>query len=242
MKVIKFLSFIALVVFFASCEKESLTDVVSNATDTELIADVNKRGGGESVPTEDLPMAITEYITANYPEASIIKVKLKNEEYKVYLDNFQKVYFDLEGNFLREGMSNGNGHFGGGEMIAVEDLPMAVTNYVTMNYPEANIVKVKLKNDEYKVYLDISLKVYFDLEGNFLREEMSHSGGSQEIAAEELPTVITDYIAENYPEANIESARVSSRGYKVRLDNNIKVYFDLDGNFVKEKGFDNDEG
>ena len=54
-----------------------------------------------------------------------------------------------------------------------------------------------------------------------------------EVDPSDLPESIHSYIEANYPDASIVKAEKYSNKYEVKLDNDIELYFDLEGNFFK---------
>lgn len=84
-------------------------------------------------------------------------------------------------------------------------------------------------------YDGLEVSVLYDKEGNFIQKEI-------EMAVSELPEVITTYITENYPKAEVEEAETleSKEGnfFEVEIENEndeeVELIFDSDGNFLKE--------
>jgi len=128
---------------------------------------------GEAIAIEDLPASITEYIIANYPDAEIKRAKLVEDTYIVKLSGHILVKFDSRGIFLEEATFV-HGRCDGGEKIAIEDLPISITDYIAANYVDAETKKAKInKEGNYVVGLVIGEErviVVFDADGNFLYE------------------------------------------------------------------------
>ncbi len=153
-----------------------------NADGENLVGRRGRRGGHcgnkdslTMVEIADLPVAITEYVTTNYPDAEIRKAKLKDDFYIIGLTDHILLKFDLEGNFVEEldCTSKPSCNDRPGEQVAIEDLPTAITDYITENYASAELKKARLFEDKYVVKLLIDgdrLVVAFDLDGNFLFE------------------------------------------------------------------------
>ena len=199
--------------------------------------------GGEPVEIADLPANITDYVAANYADAEIKRAGLKDgETYMIgLLIDGEKVVlaFDLEGNFIEEVALPA----GGGEQVAIADLPASITDYVSANYPDSEIKRAKSNEDgNYIVGLTGKIVLVFDADGNFV-EELPFVGGpcgcgGEEIDVADLPTNITDYIATNYPTAEIKKAHQKGEKYVVGLivdDERVILIFDEDGNFIAER-------
>ncbi len=137
--------------------------------------------------------------------------------------------------------------------VAIEDLPASITDYITLNYPDATIDRAfKKSTGEFIVLIktvDGEIKIIeFDGNGAFVKElerkkhgpngPKDHRKKLNEVDPTTLPAAITDYIAANYAGATIKKAGTTRGGdYIVALDLNgaLKVLlFDASGNFVKE--------
>lgn len=116
----------------------------------------------DSIITE-WPTAIDDYLNLNYPGDSIDEIEFEDGEYEVELLSGLEVTFDIDGNFLEEKME---------ENAEVSEWPAAIDDYLTLNYPDALIEQVELDGDEYEVELDNGLEVIFDIDGNFLEEDL----------------------------------------------------------------------
>lgn len=116
----------------------------------------------DSIITE-WPAAIDDYIALNYPSDTIEEVEFEDGEYEIELLSGIELIFDLTGNFLTE------------ELDDEEELtswPVAIDEYLALNYPDALIEEIELDDDEYEVELDNRVELLFDINGNFLAEEM----------------------------------------------------------------------
>lgn len=117
----------------------------------------------DSIITE-WPAAIDDYISLNYPSDTINEVEFEGGEYEIALLSGIELIFDLDGNFLEEVMEEENNE--------VTQWPTAIDDYLTLNYPDAMVEKVELEADEYEVELDNGIELIFDLDGNFLEEDI----------------------------------------------------------------------
>lgn len=134
---------------------------------------------GTRVELTDLPTSITDYITANYPDAETKRAKTNdnNGNYFVLIktdDGRVVLKFDADGNFIEEVSCIHHG-CGGITPIDIADLPTTITDYITTNYPDADIQKAgqKTNSENYGVVLNIDgnrVIVVFDSDGNFLFE------------------------------------------------------------------------
>ena len=134
---------------------------------------------GTRVELTDLPTSITDYITANYPDAETKRAKTNDNNGNYYVliitdDGRVVLKFDADGNFIEEVSCIHHG-CGGITQIDIADLPTTITDYITANYPNADIQKAgqKTNSGNYGVVLNIDgnrVIVVFDEDGNFLFE------------------------------------------------------------------------
>ena len=116
--------------------------------------------------------------------------------------------------------------------------PAAIQSYIAANYEGLFIIAVSVEqedgNNVYEVTLDNGTELYFDLNGTFLSEDEGNGGG-ENLTLADLPAAAAAYINTNYSGMAIDRIRQKSNGYyEVRFDNDLKIYFDQQGNFLFE--------
>ncbi len=113
-------------------------------------------------------------------------------------------------------------------------------------YPDAKDVEWEVEGEytEAEFMQDgMEISILYDKEGNVIETETV-------IDVSQLPESVVIYIAENYPESEIEEAEKieSAKGnfFEVEIENEndeeIELLFDADGNFVEEVIEVDDEG
>lgn len=197
------------------------------------------------VRTSTLPQSILDYITENYPGLTIVEAeKEDNENYEIKLSDGTEVIFDSQGEFL--GIDDDENEFGD-EDIDPSDLPQNILDFISNNYPGINIEEAELENNgNYEVELENDVELIFDGDGNFLGQAQDENDDDQgedeeDIDPSELPQIILDYIAENYPDNSIIEAEMEDEGYEVTLNNGVELKFDEQGNFVSEEDGNGDD-
>ena len=135
--------------------------------------------------------------------------------------------------------------------INVSQLPISAQNYIASNYTSA-IESASSDDEWYEAVLVDGTEVEFDMNGNFVEEEMEDEDEDMddddeneeeddvEINVSQLPISVQNYIASNYTSA-IESASSDDEWYEVELVDGTEVEFDMNGNFVEEEIDDEDE-
>ncbi len=218
---------IASLFLFTSCQKEEMDedeyeDVM--AADTMMAVALGFRNSDTLVT--DYPLLIDEYLAANYPNTELLGVTTDGKEYEAELAGGITLIFNLDGNFLMEELP---------ELEAedtdsiITEWPAAIDEYIALNYPNDTIGEVEFEDGEYEIELLSGIELIFDLDGNFLAEELDND---EELT--EWPAAIDEYIASNYPDAQIEEIELNNKEYEVELDNGVELLFDLDGNFLAE--------
>ena len=135
-----------------------------------------KKGGkdrGEAIDIADLSTTITDYITANYPDATIDGARTHPDKgYMVKLSTDLIVLFDLDGNFVDE--HEFMYHHGNRTKIEIADLSALITDYISTHYPDA-IIKVAFEKDE-NIMVGVEENgdkkmLVFDSKNNFIEEK-----------------------------------------------------------------------
>ena len=134
-----------------------------------------KKGKGDcnSIDTTELLQLIKDYVATNYPDESIKRAKEdKDGNFIVGLTGHVFLLFDSEGAFVE---IHEFAHRKHGEKVEIEDLPTAITDYITANYEGATIKVAFSQDDEYRVGIinneNERVLVIFDSEGSFVEEK-----------------------------------------------------------------------
>jgi len=183
-----------------------------------------------NISNDSIPQLIGNYISSNYPAQSIIKAESEMEDgirvYEITLSNGLELYFDESGMFLS--LDDDSDH------ISTSELPQNILDYVTANYPDATIIYAEMDIEdgatEYEIKLDNGMELEFDGSGNYVSSDDNH------IPIADLPQAIIDYVETNYPDNSIAKAELEyedgQQMYEIELDNEIELYFDMNGNFL----------
>lgn len=225
-----------------SCEENVVEpDVLVSGANT-VLGDSTMTSDWQEVESSALPQSILDYVTENHPDEEIKESWLTDEgEYLVVLNRDLILIFDADGNFVEE--YDHKEHRGDRDPIDISELPQSVLDYITANYPDAEIKKAYVNDEgEYIVKLDNRMVLVFDSAGNFLEEfekERRRRGKRfwekwDEIEVSELPQAVLDYIAANYPDDEIIITGINEDGeYGVILSSKVALLFDADGNFLE---------
>lgn len=129
--------------------------------------------------------------------------------------------------------------------IKESQVPSAVKNYVKANHPKATAVKWDFDKG------DASYEAEFEVEGLEYELVLSPSGellyGEMDVLLVDVPAMIQNYIAANYPGYDVNKAQIIKNGnstkYEVSLSKTDSmghkkyknIYFDQNGNVIKKK-------
>lgn len=202
----------------------------------------------DAIAVSSLLQSIRDYIAANYAGQTIkeaYKKTCKNNlvQYEVELSDGTEVYFDANGQFIKEEKDDDDHKSSGSNatIIAVTALPQTAQTYLNTQYAGKTVVKASketLTNGtvQYEVELSDGTEVYFDATGQFIKEEKE--GTETMIAVTALPQMTHDYITANYAGKTIIKAyKVTySDGtiqYEVELNDDTELYFDVNGQFIR---------
>ncbi len=224
-----------------SCNKEE------TVTEDSLIEEIASSSSKVNVEPDALPAQTQQIIEEEYFETYVETVsRVDNKGYEITMGNEDVMYCDIRGDELR-GRDRLHGPHrpgpcGRGEPVSVEDLPDAIVDYITENYPGEDILRAKLKGDKYLVKITGHMILVFEGDGTFLLEAPIFRFCNHfvdRINIDNLHDVIVDYITENYPNAEIKIAwRVRGKIVVgiITPDGRKIVVFDLDGNFLFDRG------
>ena len=172
-----------------------------------------KESDEQTININDLPKSVISYIDNNYPAESIyeaVKVNDKEVKYTVTLTSDEKIEFDHNGGFIREGNMDlhhnghkGHHHHGKGhhhDGIPSDSLSAAITEYISVNFAGYTIrhgEKDSICSDgivtEVMIFNSDSppTKLYFNSTDSYLMQ------GSR-VLSSDLPQAVKEAIASNY--------------------------------------------
>lgn len=214
-------------------------------TGTDVDLNLTAQRSDNYINTAALPQAILNYVSTNYPDNTIHEAEIEdNNNYEVELNNGVELIFDQQGNFL--GIDDDDEDDFGDEDIAPANLPEKIRNFVTTHFAGASIEEAERENNgNYEIELSNDVELIFDADGNFLGradDDDNDDKDDEDIAVSELPQVIRDYIATNYPDNHIiEAEREDDNTFEVTLNNGMELKFDSEGNFLSVDDHNGDD-
>ncbi len=122
----------------------------------------------EYIDASALPRVVRNYINANNRGAKIMYIKRRSSgSFEIYLDNGFEFEFDESGNLTRIEDFNLNDNL----YIDMDKFPRGIKTYLSSNYPNDIVTKVKVKKyaGGYEVKLSSELKLEFTTDGSFIR-------------------------------------------------------------------------
>jgi len=268
MKFTLFLSLITLGFLLTNCQPQ---DEVAPGT-IDNVAAIN---------ASELPTEAQQFINDNFSAQFITEAYRINTtgstSFETLLTNEANLVFNANGNLTGFGDANGQVAFGtegrgqrrqgnNGKATEIDGapLPAAITDYITLHYTDADMLKAfspaletTPATTETHVLVAETGILIFDSENNFVmvreqrhrdgrgrdrdRDERDENDETEEVAVpiDQLPEAITTYIATWYPDNLIIEAELKTRDsvsrYHVEVEAVGTLVFDIDGNFIKEK-------
>lgn len=213
-----------------SQELKAVLDNGANVSFTKSGEVVYVGGQIATVPASVISDKITTYVRTNYPTASIVEWEKDDDEEEVELSNGIELVFDLDGNFLYSEKDDANGS--NDEDIAVAELPESIITFIETYFSEIAYKEVKKEKDDNRVKYEIELVNGFEMDFNEVGELTSISGDDLAIPDGIVPSKITSYVTENYPDTVITDWDLDRRTQEIELSNDVELVFDLDGNFL----------
>ena len=206
---------------------------------------------GDTVDIATLPVAITDYVTANYPDATIsVAVVKPSGKFGVELSDGTMLIFDADGVFLTlcgqcpGGPPPPHGGCMAGDTIDLTGLPQAAQDYVLATYPDLTIQTVVVKPiGVFAVELSDGTVLLFNPEGVFLHLCGVHPGphphpgcmDGDTVTVAELPQAAQDYVSTNFPDLTIQTVVVKPNGFfAVELSDGVILLFDAEGAFIHD--------
>lgn len=191
------------------------------------------------VPDGIVPEKIRSYVATNYPDNFIVEIEHKYNRYRIELNNDKYGAGPIELRF--DNQFNYTGDTNPAKAIAVEQLPDTSFTFLEQFFPGIEVVYAEKDEDDgiitYELTLADGTEIEVDANGNWIEIECFRRALPDGI----VPQSIIDYVAQNYPNAEIVSIERDNRGYEVELRDGTELEFDENFNFVGD-GHDNNQG
>jgi hypothetical protein len=246
--------------------------IAASATDTIYAVNTCQHGDkADTIAFSTLPDTIGKYLTANYSGYTfkhafeILNTSGTAAGYVVmitYNGNAVGLAFDANGYFVKvleqreKGDLNGRGWHEGGrfgnrdghylDTVAITSLPVTITTYFGVNYPNDTLKHALLNRDSSYVVVSVDSGVFvtqFTYDGTFIKrvQVYPHVVTHTALALADLPANVSSYLSTTYPAYVFDAAYTvklngTTSGYLVFIDANTTKYlirFDASGNFVK---------
>lgn len=116
--------------------------------------------------------------------------------------------------------------------ITVTQLPQTAQQFIKTHFPKEKVAFAKLERDfletTYEVLFTNSTKVEFYKDGEWKEVDCKYST----VPAKIVPAQIAQYVAQNYPDAQVVQIDRDRRDYEVKLTNGWELTFDLNFNLI----------
>lgn len=187
----------------------------------------------------ELPQASKLLIEANFSGATATRVTKNNTPehdgtlYEVTLSNNYEIDFDSEGILINISGEN--------KQVPDNLVPEAILEYVKANYSDLFIEEIDREQNGYELELSNDTELYFDLDGNFVSEDIDANDQDDDekaMAYEDLPQAALTLIETHFSGAKAifvsENVITDDDGtmYEVKLDNGFEIDFNESGNWI----------
>lgn len=113
-------------------------------------------------------------------------------------------------------------------------LPATSQKFLAANFTQTDISHIKIESNllgtkSYDVIMTNGVNVEFDKSGEWEEIEARHAS----IPLSVLPQRIADYLRKNFPDNTVISVDKNTREYEVKLNSDLELKFDRNGNFKK---------
>ena len=136
-----------------------------------------------------------------------------------------------------------------GVNINLDDLPTEIQDYLSENYPgfSFELIQQFLDSGEIRFGVEIEyqgerIEFYFETDGTLVN--FGDDQSSQNVAIDDLPVIILDYLEANFPDIPIQAAEIDwefgMSFFEVELADGTELYFSEDGTFLCNDDDDDD--
>lgn len=116
----------------------------------------------------DIDTTIHQFVEKYFPQTQILTKVLDEGEYDVMLSDNTKLEFTRKGEWKEIDCKHSNLF----TAVPAEIVPQAITTYVSTNYPQNDIVKIKKDRRHWEIELDNDLDIEFDKNFNVVEIDM----------------------------------------------------------------------
>lgn len=116
--------------------------------------------------------------------------------------------------------------------IQTNQLPAAAQQFIKQHFANRTVALAKMETElmskSYEVIFSDGDHIDFDGKGNWEEVDCKFSSVPDAI----IPTPITKYVKDNYPDVTIKKIEKDHREYDVKLSNRMELTFDLKFNLI----------
>lgn len=109
-----------------------------------------------------LPPKVMQFISLHFPKNEIIKSEAEDDGFEVDLRSGHEIEFDRNSNWVKI-----KGEYTPMPKSIIDLLPIAISQYISKNYPRRTIIKIKKKKYGYNIELANSVELKFGYNGEF---------------------------------------------------------------------------
>ena len=196
---------------------------------------------GARIGYADLPETSKSLIATNFSGAEAKSVTKKDVPdtdgtvYEVHLKNNYEIDFNAQGDLTDIS--------GNDQKLPDGVVPPAILQYVADNYPsDVYIDEMDTEPFGYEVELSNDVELYFDMDGNFISQDIDNDDDEITVPVSDLPQNAQTLIESHFSGAQAiylsKNTVTDDDGtvYELKLDNGFEIDFDQDGNWTDIEG------
>ncbi len=230
----------ALAIWLTACNKDSATDFQQLDDEALATAIADDRSKTEIDPAA-LPAEVLNYLSENFFETYVEAAYFADGKgYEVTLATEDRTFFNLRHRILRHRLNDRPGPCGrllGGDPIPVDSLRPAILDYIATHYPDATILRAKIKGGRVIVLLSGHVILVFTPDGVFELDSQHWVDCRPCVSATQvdIPAAVLAQIEAQFPDGEIK--RVCRRGDRIVIgltapDGRHILVYDKDWNFL----------
>jgi hypothetical protein len=118
------------------------------------------------------------------------------------------------------------------EVLPISEVPGEISSYVTVHFPDEEIVQASREFDDLKKVYEVYLTNSFYLEFN-RQKEVVEIDGTSALPATVVPVTIQNYVSQNYPNQVVTDWELEDNHQQIELNTGITLEFSMTGSFLR---------
>lgn len=118
------------------------------------------------------------------------------------------------------------------KIVSKNNMPPELSSYIAAHFPNHEVLQVSKDSNPIQTQYKVTLSDNISLEFNH-KNEIIEINASQALPKSVISENINQYIQSNFPQSAITDWEKENNHQQIKLDNNLDLIFDLEGNFIR---------